>query len=77
MKCHEKFSAEPVAVEQPQLWPEILHVHRTEHGYGDDDLAAIAHVTPATLNELFPALFAPPRPQLRAVTPSRDQRHLA
>jgi Zn-dependent peptidase ImmA (M78 family)/DNA-binding Xre family transcriptional regulator len=68
---------EPVAVEQPRLWPEVLHIHRSEHGYSNAELAAIAHVTPAILNAMFPTLFEPPRPQLRSVTSSRDMRHLA
>lgn len=62
---------DPVPVEQPRLWPDVLHVHRAEHGYSDAELAALAHVTPEILNELFPALFAPPRPKLRSVTSAR------
>jgi len=62
---------DPVAIEQPQLWPDVLRVHRDEHGFTDSELAAFAHVAPATLNELFPNLFRPPRPQLRSVTSAR------
>lgn len=61
---------EPIAVEQPRLWPEVIDVHRTQHGFGTADLAAIAHVTPSTLNALFPTLFAPTGPRLRSVKPS-------
>ena len=62
-----------VPAEQPRLWPEVIAVHRTDHGYTDDELAAIAQVTPAMLNELFPMLFAPPRPRLRSVRASSEE----
>jgi Zn-dependent peptidase ImmA (M78 family)/DNA-binding XRE family transcriptional regulator len=58
---------DPIEVEQPSLWPEVVDVHRVEHGYTDAELAAIARVHPATLNELLPDQFAPPRPTLRSV----------
>lgn len=61
-----------VALELPQLWPEVVQVHRVEHRLTDTELAAIAQVTPAMLGELFPALFTPPRPQLRSVTSSSN-----
>ena len=64
---------EPIAVEQPRLWPEVIDVHRIEHGLGTADMAAIAHVTPTTLNALFPTLFAPTGPRLRTVK-SHDNR---
>ncbi|HEY4277682.1 MAG TPA: XRE family transcriptional regulator [Conexibacter sp.] len=62
---------DPIAIEQPQLWPDVLRVHREEHDYDDRDLAVFAHVTPEILNELFPTLFEPPRPRLRSVVSAR------
>ncbi|HEV7774268.1 MAG TPA: XRE family transcriptional regulator [Conexibacter sp.] len=59
---------DPIPVELPQLWPDVLDVHRAEHGYSDTDLAAFAHVSPEILNELFPTMFRPPGPRLRSVT---------
>jgi len=59
---------EPVAVEIPYLWPEVIEVHRVEHGYSDADLAGIARVDPVTLNALFPEQFEAPRPKLRNVS---------
>lgn len=53
--------------EQPQLWPAIVALHRTEHGYSDENLADIARVTPEVLNDLFPGNFAPVGPRLRVV----------
>lgn len=64
---------EPIAVEQPRLWPDVIDVHRAEHGFGNAEMAAIAHVTPAILNDLFPTLFAPVGPRLRTVK-SHDDR---
>lgn len=58
---------DPIEVETPNLWPEVVDVHRTDHEYSDDELAGIARVAPETLNDLFPDLFAPPRPKLRSV----------
>ncbi len=60
---------EPVKIprEQPQLWPEVLRVHRTDHGYDDEDLANIARVDLDTLSELFPDQFVTPAPRLRVV----------
>jgi len=58
---------DPIEVETPNLWPEVLDVHRTDHGYSDEELAGIARVAPETLNDLFPDHFAPPRPKLRSV----------
>ena len=57
----------PIAVEKPQLWPEVLDVHRSQHRYSDEEIAAIARVDPSLLNMLFPDQFAPPRPVLRSV----------
>lgn len=55
-------------VERPAVWPAALDVHRSRHGYSDEDLAAIARVTPQDLHDLFPTDFRPP---LRVV---REQR---
>lgn len=56
-----------IPIETPQLWPEVIDVHRVDHDYTDDELAAIARVPVGVLNELFPDLFTPPRPTLRSV----------
>ncbi len=63
---------EPVAVEpeQPRLWPEILRVHRDEHGFSDGDLAATARVTTDALTDLFPHDFVRTQPPLRLVRSS-------
>ncbi len=55
-----------VPIEKPEIWPLVLDVHRNEHGYSDDEMAAVARVTPTTLGELFPEEFRR-RPTLRAV----------
>jgi Zn-dependent peptidase ImmA (M78 family)/DNA-binding XRE family transcriptional regulator len=57
----------PITREQPQLWPEILRVHRAEHGFTDHELAQIARVDLDTMSELFPDDFQPPAPRLRVV----------
>lgn len=57
---------DPIPLERPQIWPEVLEVHRGPHGYSDDDLAAVAHVDATTLGELFPENFRR-RGRLRAV----------
>ena len=49
---------ENIPVEQPTIWPSVLNVHRTHHRYSDDELAAIARMTPDTLADLFPENFA-------------------
>jgi Zn-dependent peptidase ImmA (M78 family) len=48
---------EAVPIEQPTIWPSVLHVHRAHHGYSDTNLAAIARMTPDILAELFPENF--------------------
>ena len=48
---------DPVPLEAPYLWPEILRVHRQDHGYGDAELAAIARVDVPMLADLFPESF--------------------
>jgi Zn-dependent peptidase ImmA (M78 family) len=58
---------DPVPLERPSIWPEVVRVHREDHGYSDDDIAAIARVTPALLGDLFPEDFRR-RPALRAVS---------
>lgn len=60
---------EPIVVEpeSPRLWPEILRVHREQHGFSAEDLAAIASVTTTTLADLFPRDFVPAKPPLRLV----------
>jgi Zn-dependent peptidase ImmA (M78 family)/transcriptional regulator with XRE-family HTH domain len=48
---------ETIPIEQPTIWPSVLNVHSTHHRYSDDDLAAIARITPDTLADLFPESF--------------------
>jgi Zn-dependent peptidase ImmA (M78 family) len=60
---------DPVPLEVPQVWPEVLRVQRDEHGYTDDELASIARVTPTLLGDLFPEQFRR-RPALRSVSVS-------
>ena len=58
---------DPIPIEAPQVWPQILQVHRETHSFSDADLADIARVDEATLGGLFPNDFRP-RPRLRAVS---------
>jgi len=48
---------DPVPVEQPRLWAEILAVHREEHGYGDAALASLGREAGSDLADLFPYNF--------------------
>lgn len=57
---------DPLPVEEPRAWPEVLRVHRQQHGFSDSDLAEIARVDEPTLSDLFPEDFHPV-PRLRAV----------
>jgi Zn-dependent peptidase ImmA (M78 family) len=57
----------PIPREHPQLWPEVLRVHREHHGFSDQEMAGIARVDLSTLSDLFPDDFAGPRPPLRVV----------
>lgn len=57
---------DPIPLERPRIFNDVLTVHRQTHHYTDDDLAAIAHVTTNTLAQLFPEQFTA-RPALRAV----------
>jgi Zn-dependent peptidase ImmA (M78 family)/DNA-binding XRE family transcriptional regulator len=50
---------DPVPVETPTIWPAALSVHRSRHGYSDEELAHVARVTPEELAALFPHDFAP------------------
>lgn len=69
-------SSEPVPIprESPQLWPEVLRVHRKHHGFSDQDMAEIARVDLKTLSDLFPGDFAGPRLPLRVVRSSSDRK---
>jgi Zn-dependent peptidase ImmA (M78 family)/transcriptional regulator with XRE-family HTH domain len=51
---------EPIPIEQPTIWPMALDVHRSAHGYTDQDLADIARLTLDDLQSLFPRSFQPP-----------------
>lgn len=61
---------DPIPLERPRIFSDVLSVHRQTHNYTDEDLAAIAHVTTDTLAQLFPEHFAA-RPILRAVNSQR------
>lgn len=61
---------DPVPLETPHLWGEVLRVHREEHGYADASLAIIARVPTGDLGELFPDSF-PPMRALRVVSSTR------
>lgn len=66
-------TVEPVQVEieQPPLLSAVLHVHRHDHRYTDDELARIARVHPNTLADLFPEHFTPPGGRHLRVVSSR------
>jgi Zn-dependent peptidase ImmA (M78 family)/transcriptional regulator with XRE-family HTH domain len=55
---------EAVPIESASIWPSALAVHRDDHGYTDDELAAIAKLDLDDLADLFPREF---RRRLRAV----------
>lgn len=59
-----------VPVEQPTIWPAVLDVQRSRHGYTDEELAQIARLTPDDLSALFPRDFAP---RLRVITGGRPK----
>ena len=61
-----------VVLERPRIFDEVLRVHRETHGYSDQDLAELTHVTIETLADLFPESFSA-RPRLRAV---KSQQHV-
>jgi len=58
---------DPLPVEMPHTWPEILRVHREQHHFSDSDLAEIARVDEPTLGDLFPDDFRR-RPHLESVS---------
>jgi Zn-dependent peptidase ImmA (M78 family)/DNA-binding XRE family transcriptional regulator len=62
---------DPIALERPRLWPEVLRIHRDDHGYSDSDLAGLAQVTPELLADLFPEHFAVQPAPLRLVSTRR------
>lgn len=64
----------PIPREQPQLWPEVLRVHRQHHGFSDQDMADIARVDLQTLSDLFPGDFTAPRLPLRVVRAVNESR---
>lgn len=55
-RCEEP---DPLPIENPGVWTDALSVHRTRHGYGDEELAAIARLTVDDLASLFPCDIAP------------------
>jgi Zn-dependent peptidase ImmA (M78 family)/DNA-binding XRE family transcriptional regulator len=59
-----------IPIEQPTIWPAVLDVQRSRHGYSDDDLALIARLTPEDLISLFPRDFAP---RLRVIPGGRPR----
>ena len=64
-------SIEPdqVPVEVPQVWADVLRVHRDIHHLSDEEIAGVACVNAKLLADLFPENFTF-RPRLRAVTSS-------
>jgi Zn-dependent peptidase ImmA (M78 family) len=67
---------DPVPLERPHIWPEILRIHRQDHGYSNAEIARIAAVDETILAELFPnefdhrALRIVPRTLRAAINPS-------
>lgn len=58
----------PIAREQPAVLALALDVHRNEHGYSEDELARVAHVSRDVLADLLPDYFArPDQGRLRVV----------
>ena len=48
---------DPVPLEKPHVWPEIIRIHREVHGYTNSEIAQLAAVDEAILSELFPREF--------------------
>jgi Zn-dependent peptidase ImmA (M78 family) len=48
---------EVIPIEQPTIWPAALDVHRSRHGYTDNDLAQVACLSCDALHDLFPHDF--------------------
>jgi Zn-dependent peptidase ImmA (M78 family) len=57
-----------LSVEKPHIWPEVIRIHREEHGYSDGELARLADVDESILAELFPHDFT--HRELRVVRPA-------
>jgi Zn-dependent peptidase ImmA (M78 family) len=57
---------EPVRMEMPHIWPDVLRVHREAHAFSDEDLANIARVPQEVVADLFSESFSF-RPPLRLV----------
>lgn len=47
-----------IRLEEPELWPAALAVHRERHGFSTDDLAATARLATDTIVSLLPRDFA-------------------
>lgn len=58
-----------IPVERPSLLAEAIQLHRSAHGYSDEDLVRIAGLSRDRLAELLPDYFAPTsrRATLRAL----------
>jgi Zn-dependent peptidase ImmA (M78 family) len=48
---------DPIPIEAPRIWPDVLSVHRMQHSFTDGDLAEIARVDQQTMTDLFPEDF--------------------
>lgn len=59
--------AEPgfVPLEESSVFAGALEIHRTDHQYGDAELAQIAQLPQARLSDLLPDYFAPPAPRVK------------
>jgi Zn-dependent peptidase ImmA (M78 family)/transcriptional regulator with XRE-family HTH domain len=65
-----RMEPDPIPVEPPSTWPAALDIHKTRHGYGVDDLAAIARLSADDLRNLFPTDLPP---SLRLVQTARPR----
>ena len=61
-----------IPVEQPTVLRQVLDIHRREHGFTDDELARLTHVSADVLADLLPDYFQLPRERrLRVVSARR------
>lgn len=65
---------EPVEIpmEQPVILDSALHIHRSEHGMTDADLAVSCGVSATAMSGLFPEHFVQPQPQRLRIVARQD-----